>query len=114
MATKKKTSESAEKSVAVNSTQGKTKIGVTTSMKITDLDVAGYIEFEGSEYKYWEMEIDGLMMKIAELELEKALYPEYPKMKVKNHVAESIDEQICYYATDDEMIEDIKAAIVGE
>ena len=83
-------------------------------MRIAELDISGYIEFEGVNYRYWEFGVDDIVVKVAEFALQKALLPNYPKTKYKSLTAESLDHQISYYAMDDESVEDIKAIISGE
>lgn len=83
-------------------------------MTIADLEVSDYIEFEGNDYRYWNISADDMDVKVAERSLEDALLPMYPETKYKNIRAQYLDEQICYYATDDERVEDIRAVIVGE
>jgi hypothetical protein len=83
-------------------------------MRIAELDVSGYIEFEGTNYRYWEFEVDDIVVKVAEFALQKALLPDFPETKYKNFTAESLDHQISYYAMDDESVEDIKSVISGE
>ena len=83
-------------------------------MRIAELDISGYIEFAGVNYRYWEFGVDDMVVKVAEFALQKALLPNYPKTKYKSLTAESLDHQISYYAMDDESVEDIKAVISGE
>jgi hypothetical protein len=83
-------------------------------MRIAELDVSGYIEFEGTSYRYWEFEVGDIVVNVAEFALQKALRPYYPETKYKNLAAEALDNQISYYAMDDESVEDIKAVIQGE
>ena len=83
-------------------------------MKIPELQISGGIEFEGTNYHYWNFGVDDIVVKVAEFALQKALLPNYPKTKYKSLTAESLDHQISYYAMDDESVEDIKAVISGE
>ena len=83
-------------------------------MRIAELDISGYIEFKGMNYRYWEFGLDDIVVKVAEFALQKALLPNYPETKYKSLTAESLDHQISYYAMDDESVEDIKAVISGE
>lgn len=83
-------------------------------MKIQELEVFDYFEFEGKSYRYWRVEVGDNVFNIAEYALEKALYPDFDTMIPKNQTAEVLDEQICYYASDDEDVEDIRASILGE
>ena len=83
-------------------------------MRIAEIEISGCIEFEGTNYRYWNFEVDDIVVKVAEFALQKALLPNYPETKYKNLTAESLDHQISYYAMDDESVEDIKAVISGE
>ena len=41
-------------------------------MQIAELDISGSIEFEGVNYRYWEFEVDDIVVKVAEFALQKA------------------------------------------
>ena len=59
-------------------------------MRIAELEISGYIEFEGTNYCYWNFEVDDIVVKVAELALQKALLPNYPETKYKNLTAEFV------------------------
>ena len=60
-------------------------------MRISELEISGGIEFEGTNYRYWDFEVDDIAVKVAEFALQKALLPDYRETKYKNHTAESLD-----------------------
>jgi hypothetical protein len=60
-------------------------------MRIAELEISGGIEFEGTNYRYWDFEVDDIVVKVAEFALQKALLPDYPETKYKNFTAESLD-----------------------
>ena len=47
-------------------------------MRIAELEISGYIEFEGTNYRYWNFEVDDIVVKVAELALQKVLLPNSP------------------------------------
>ena len=46
-------------------------------MRISELEISGGIEFEGTNYRYWDFEVDDIVVKVAEFALQKALLPDY-------------------------------------
>ena len=83
-------------------------------MKISELDVYGYFEFEDKNYRYWRIGVGDDVFNVAEVALEKVLFPDFYNIIPKNKTAEWLDEKICYYATDEEELKDIRSAILGE
>ena len=50
-------------------------------MRIAELEISGRIEFEGTNYRYWNFEVDDIIVKVAESSLQKALLPNCPETK---------------------------------
>jgi hypothetical protein len=48
-------------------------------MRIAEIKISGRIEFEGTNYRYWNFEVDDIVVKVAEFALQKALLPDYPE-----------------------------------